>query len=113
MRKTDKKIDNQLRLALTDVCETALKDIDGFQWLTHRVDYANFPASFKVICIFETNEQRSIFTDNSDKKLLISLIHKKLNEIGIKFNNIANHIVYDTEENCTDAHQGNWAKRLS
>jgi len=29
MRKTDKKIDNQLRLVLTDVCEVALKEIDG------------------------------------------------------------------------------------
>ena len=35
MRKSDKKIENQLRLTLTDVCETALKRFNGFEWLTH------------------------------------------------------------------------------
>jgi len=45
MRKTDKKRDNTLRLALTEVCDIALKDIAGFQWLTHCVNYSNFPQS--------------------------------------------------------------------
>ena len=39
MRKTDKKIDNNLRIVLTEVCEIALKEVTGFQWLTHLVDY--------------------------------------------------------------------------
>ena len=112
MRKTDKKMDNQLRLVLMDVCETALKEIDGFQWLTHIVNYSNFPKSLKIICVFETNEQLSIFTANSCKKLLTSLIQSKLNGIGIKFKNGADHILYDTEEDCTKEHNGNWANRL-
>ena len=45
LRKTDKKIENQLILVLTAVCETALKEIDGFQWLTHLVEYTDFPNS--------------------------------------------------------------------
>jgi len=51
MRKTDKKLDNQLIKLLTEVCETALEDFSGFQWLTHIVDYSNFPKSLKVIPI--------------------------------------------------------------
>ncbi|HCC80946.1 MAG TPA: Fis family transcriptional regulator, partial [Methylophaga sp.] len=43
MRKTDKKIDNELRLKLTDVCEQGLKNIAGFQWLTHLVNYDDYP----------------------------------------------------------------------
>ena len=56
MRKSDKKLDNQLRLVLTDVCETALKEVEGFQWLTHVVNYSNFPQSLRVVCVFDTNE---------------------------------------------------------
>jgi len=112
MRKTDKKIDNQLRLALTDVCETALKEIDGFQWLTHRVNFSDFPKSLKVVCVFDTDEQLSTFTLNNSKHSLTSLIQVKLNEIGVKLKNVSDHILYDTEEDCAKVHNGNWAKRL-
>ncbi len=93
MRKTDKKIDNQLRLVLTDVCETALKEIDGFQWLTHIVNFSNFPKSLKVVCVFDTDEQLSTFIINSSKNSLTSLIQMKLNEIGVKFKNVSDHIL--------------------
>lgn len=53
MRKKDKKIDNELRLVLIDACEQALKDITGFQWLTHfLVNYDDFPNSLMVACVF-------------------------------------------------------------
>jgi len=113
MRKTDKKIDNQLRLALTDVCETALKEIDGFQWLTHLVNYSDFPKSLKVICVFDTNEQLSAFTSNHNQHILTSSIQIKLNEMGVKLKSMADHISYDTEENCEKNHNGNWAARLA
>ena len=112
MRKIDKKIDNQLRLVLTDVCETALKEFDGFQWLTHLVNYSNFPKSLRVVCIFDTNEQLIAFAAHSGKKTLTALIQVKLNEIGVKFKNVTDHILYDTEENCAKSHNGNWANRL-
>ncbi len=34
MRKSDKKIENQIRDVLTDVCEDTLKSYDGFLWVT-------------------------------------------------------------------------------
>ena len=85
MRKTDKKIDNQLRLVLTEACEVALKDIDGFQWLTHLVNYANFPA----------------------------LIQAQLLVANVKVTDIADHIYYDTEQDCASQHNGQWKDRLS
>lgn len=113
MRKTDKKIDNQLRLALTDVCETALKEVDGFQWLTHIVNFSSFPKSLRVVCVFDTDEQLATFMKHSSKHSLTSLIQVKLNEIGIEFKNVSNHILYDTEEACAKEHNGNWVDRLS
>ncbi len=112
MRKIDKKFDNQLRLVLTGICETALKEIDGFQWLTHIVNYSNFPKSLKVVCVFDTDEQLSTFVINSSKNSLTALIQVKLNEIGVKFKDVSDHILYDTEEACAKFHNGNWAHRL-
>ena len=112
MRKTDKKIDNQLRLVLTDVCETALKQIDGFQWLTHIVEYSDFPNSLKVMCIFDTNENLSCYVSKNAGGELKSFIRKKLQEIGVSIKNIDRHVTFDTEENCAKEHDGKWHKRL-
>lgn len=113
MRKTDKKIDNQLRLALTDVCEIALKEIEGFEWLTHIANYSSFPNSLKIVCIFDTRESLNGFTAKSSEHSLTSLIQTKLDEIGIKIKNITDHIAYDTEESCDKENDGNWAIRLA
>ena len=112
MRKIDRKIDNQLRLVLTDVCEITLKEINGFQWLTHLVNYSNFPKSLKVVCVFDTNENLSYFMSKDSKKELASLIRVKLHEVDVKVKNVTNHILYDTEENCEKEHNGKWADRL-
>jgi hypothetical protein len=112
MRKTDKKIDNQLRTVLTDVCEVALKEIDGFQWLTHVVNYSDFPTSLKVVCVFDTNDNLSSFMSQVSKGDLSTLIQAKLLGVNVKLKNITDHIVYDTEQNCERAHNGNWAVRL-
>jgi len=113
MRKSDKKIDNQLRLVLTDVCEVALKQVDGFQWLTHSVNYSAFPRSLKVVCVFDTNQNLAVFMSQKSKAELTSLIKAKLSTVDVKVKNVADHIIYDTEQNCETEHQGKWADRLA
>ncbi|ADZ92645.1 Fis family transcriptional regulator [Marinomonas mediterranea] len=112
MRKSDKKMDNQIRLVLTDVCETALKDIQGFEWLTHTVDYARFPQTLKVTCVFDTNENLEAYLHSTLNHSLALRIHTELKSLDIKIKNIQNHISYDTEEHCHHSHEGNWAERL-
>lgn len=112
MRKSDKKLDNQLRKVLTDVCENALKHIDGFKWLTHTVNYSNFPNSLKVICVFDTNESLDNYLLSKSNNQLQLSVANELNRLGIKLKNITNHVLFDTEENCDLQHNGNWAKRL-
>lgn len=111
MRKTDKKIDSQLINLLTDVCDSAAEGVEGFQWLTHRVNYSNFPESLQIICVFDTDESVTRYK-LMENKVLLPLIQAKLNTMGIKFKNIAPHVSYDSEERCNKEHGGNWAKRL-
>ena len=112
MRKSDKKMDNQLRLLLTQVCETALKEIDGFQWLTHLVDYSHFPQSLKVVCVFDSNENLSLFMSKNSGHELASLIQIKLSEVGVIIKDMSGQVAFDTEEKCDSENQGNWAERL-
>lgn len=112
MRKTDKKIDNQLRRVLTDVCEVALKEIKGFQWLTHGVDYSRFPQSLRVVCVFDSDENLATFMTLGGQQSLASLIQKKLTGAGVNINNISAQISYDTEQKCQMTHNGKWTERL-
>ncbi|MCJ8312236.1 MAG: Fis family transcriptional regulator [Saccharospirillaceae bacterium] len=113
MRKTDKKIDNQLIKVLTGVCDMALKEIKGFEWLTHLVNYSNFPKSLKIVCVFDNNENLKLFKSNANnQQKLQKLIQSKLLEVDVKVKNIVAHLGYDTQENCEKEHDGNWAKRL-
>lgn len=112
MRKSDKKLDNQLRMVLTQVCENALEEIEGFQWLTHIVNYSNFPKSLKIVCVFGTNESLDKYLLSEANNQLQSLIKRELSNLGIQFKNMVNHVLFDTEENCEKQHNGNWAQRL-
>ncbi|RUO73651.1 hypothetical protein [Idiomarina seosinensis] len=52
MRKTDKKLEREIIRELTQLCEAAKFDHEGFIWLTHEVDYRQFPQSLKVTLVF-------------------------------------------------------------
>ncbi|KDM89788.1 hypothetical protein [Photobacterium galatheae] len=112
MRKTDKKTENQLRVILTDICNHALETYTGFQWLTHRVNYADFPNSLRIICVFDTNENRSTFLAEDGKTVLDARISQKLNSAGIRLKKPASQIHYDTEEDCARENNGQWGERL-
>ena len=98
MRKSDKKIENKLRVALTDVCEIALKQFIGFEWVTHLVNYNNFPSSLKVICVFDSNDNLSHFLKSNNRRELEVLIQRKFFEIDINLTSITQHLSYDSEE---------------
>lgn len=112
MRKTDKKIDNKLREALTEVCEIALENVVGFEWLTHLVNYNNFPGSLSVICIFDTNAELSEARSNQEDNCLYKLIKEKLAATGIEIRDIQQHVNFDTEENCKKENGGKWHERF-
>lgn len=108
MRKTDKKIDNALRKVLTEVCDIALERNDGFQWLTHLVDYERLPKSLVIICIYDSNDRLA----QADIEELRDLIKNKLKELNLKIQDGRQQIRFDTEENCHLEDNGKWRQRL-
>lgn len=108
MRKTDKKTDKMLREALMDVCDAAQTGFDGFEWLTHFADYNRFPGSLTVVCVYATNAQLA----GTDRAGICLLIKDGLESIGINIKDIHRHVVFDTEENCTNENDGKWRERF-
>lgn len=106
--KTEKKIDNNIRLALTSACEQFLEDIPGFLWLTHQANYTNFPASLLISCIFDTEDSHQ----QADAQKIYKLIHAKLLKIGVKLKAPEQQVMFDSEEACTQENDGNWAIRF-
>lgn len=56
MKKTDKHHKNNLRKALTEVCDYALGEFPGFQWISHDANYNRFPDNLLVTCVFDSND---------------------------------------------------------
>lgn len=113
MKKSDKKIDNALREALTNVCETALGSVDGFVWLTHLVNYSAFPNSLKIICVFETDESLSNAIETKQDEYFYTLVNRELSAANIKLNKLRQQVSFDSEEACERSHAGKWNERLA
>lgn len=108
MRKTDRKIDNTLRVVLTEVCEIAQVQYQGFEWLTHFVNYHDFPASLSVVCVYDTNNNLK----KTDREGICMLIKEKLAAVNVDFRNIHQQVSFDTEENCQHENNGKWHERF-
>jgi hypothetical protein len=113
MKKSSKKLDNILRIGLTDICENNLKGIAGFQWLTHVVDYNCFPESLKIVLIFDKPHQVSRFHNSSERAIVEDNIAKLMQQHQIKIKSLSHRIFYDNESDCAAQHNGDWVKRLA
>lgn len=97
MRKSDKKIENLIREVLTAVCEDTLKSYDGFLWVTHTVKFSSFPQSLKIICIFETNQDRATFLEGEGQNHVSAVIQKAFNKAGVQLKNVSKQIDYEIQ----------------
>lgn len=96
MRKSDKKIDNLIREVLTDVCEDTLKSYDGFLWVTHKVKFSSFPQSLQIICVFESNQDRTNFLTGDAQQHVSTTIQNAFSRAGVQIKNISKQICYET-----------------
>jgi hypothetical protein len=113
MNKTIKKLEKNLVQALTSACDNIKQDVNGFDWLTHSANYANFPASLVVRCVFDTEQNLETAKSAKLDELMIKRIHSALLNAGILLKTPKCHVVFDTEEACERQHQGDWNKRMN
>ena len=112
MNKQDKKFEKKLVETLTVCCENFKEEVEGFNWLTHTIDFSNRSQSIKIICVFENNIELTNANEGSDLLLITNTIINCLKGLDITLKNPTKHIRLDSEENCILSHQGNWEKRI-
>lgn len=98
MKKTDKKIENAIRIALTKVCEVALDEVPGFKWITHFVNYDAFPGSLSIVCVFGTKHELSSALSAHHDDFLRTLIVSELGAANIQYKNRPQFVRFDSEE---------------
>jgi hypothetical protein len=94
MRKIDKKIDNKLRSVLTDVCDFALQNITGYQWISHTVNYASFPESLIITCVFDNQDNAQQAQQQGE---ISTLIVEALSDISVNLNTPKKQICFEAE----------------
>lgn len=112
MNKTVNKLDNNVVKALTLACESAKESVPGFEWLTHRADYSNFPGSLVVTCVFDNNQALHHAQIEKLDVEIRKLIQNQLLKAGILLKDARRHVCFDTEEACLAENKGNWKTRL-
>lgn len=83
MKKTHKKIENNLRIALTHACEHLKEITEHFCWLTHDVNYNAFPKSLTVSCYFTDKQALQSVTDSELNDVVRTTIKQQLAVIDI------------------------------
>jgi len=112
MKKTVKKLDNNVIRALTIACESAKENVPGFEWLTHRASYDRFPGSLVVTCVFDSSDSYLKPCGEKWDAYMCTLIQTQLLKVGIVLKNNRNLVRFDNEKDCLREHHGDWAQRL-
>ena len=107
------RIERSLVATLTDACETAKAEIPGFEWLTHTVNYADFPQSLVITWVFDTraNTEHALATGLDVR--MRELTGTALSEADIPSLSLKRCVHFDCEEACHTQHGGNWRLRLT
>jgi len=113
MNKQERTLEKELIKSLTSCCESIKTEVDGFEWLTHTMKFANINQTIKIICIFDKQNHLEQAELNGKLALMSKAILKKLNNLNIKPVKTNKQILFDSEENCNLAHDGNWQQRLN
>ncbi|NHX02240.1 hypothetical protein [Pseudomonas koreensis] len=106
------RIERRLIATLTDACETAKAEINGFTWLTHTADLNALAATLNVIWVFDTEADKNLAL-NDAKARLFELTATALREADIDLPPSDRNVRFDSEEECQRTHGGNWRERLA
>ncbi|UZJ57799.1 hypothetical protein OKW98_14300 [Pseudomonas sp. KU26590] len=105
------RIERRLIATLTEACETAKGEINGFTWLTHMADLDALSETLKVIWVFETLSDKQLAQVEA-KARIFELTATALKEACMDLKLSDRNVRFDSEEECQRAQGGNWQKRL-
>jgi hypothetical protein len=105
------RIERRLIRTLTDACEAAKGEIEGFVWLTHTGDVGAGAESLTVTWVFDTLADRQR-AELEAKTRIFQLTGMALDEANIDFSPCDRNVRFDSEEECQRAHAGDWKSRL-
>lgn len=106
------RIERRLIATLTNACETAKAEIQGFTWLTHTADLNALAATLNVIWVFDTEADKNLALTDA-KARLFELTATALREADIDLSPSERNVRFDSEEECQRTHGGNWRERLA
>ncbi|VVO29919.1 hypothetical protein [Pseudomonas fluorescens] len=112
-KREQAQIERLLVATLTEACETAKAELVGFAWLTHEVDYAEFPFSLRVVWVFETQAQKDQALASGQGGRMIELTAQAFSEAQVLLSPVSAHVQFDSEEECQRANGGKWPQRLA
>lgn len=106
------RLERLLITTLTEACETAKSEIQGFTWLTHTGDLNAVAETLKITWVFETLADRK-HAQVEAKARILELTATALNEAGIELKLTDHNVRFDSEQECQSSHAGDWQKRLA
>lgn len=98
MRKSDKKIENTIRIVLTEVCELLKEQVVGFEWLTHKVDYSNVNQTLTVTFMFDSFASLRSAKATSKTNEMATDAANALAKQNIHLKNVTKQCYFDTDE---------------
>ena len=107
------RIERALVTSLTEACDTAKAEIPGFEWLTHTVNYANFPQSLIITWVFDTRAHKDQALATGLDARMRELTATALHGADIPSLPLQRCVHFDSEEACHTQHGGNWRLRLT
>ena len=113
LKRNEKKIENSIIKAMNDVCETLKLKYNGFVWLTHFVNYSNFPQSLKIVFVFDNSQSLEKAKNKALFKTIFLLTESHLKRESVSVKNIDKAVFFDTEENGANFNDANWCRKYT
>ncbi|MDQ3201506.1 MAG: hypothetical protein M3Q94_04965 [Pseudomonadota bacterium] len=88
------RIERRLITTLTEVCETAKGEIEGFTWLTHTADLNALSETLQIVWVFETLADKKL-AQVVAKARIVELTTLALNEAKIDLNLSDRNVRFD------------------
>ena len=112
-KRENARIERRLVATLTDACETAKAEIDGFEWLTHEANPEAFERTLQVIWVFDTQAGKERALSRGQDARMRELTVAALEDAGVSLNQPERRVHFDSEEECNLRHGGDWRVRLN